>query len=241
MLSPTFPRASTSPTRHLRTGCPSRSSRSCARPPGLVGRATPGLAGGFDDGGYWVVTRHEDIKEVSLRSDIFSTWENTAIPRFADDMQREAIELQRFVLLNKDAPEHTKLRKLVSRGFTPRDHRRRAASWTAGADDREGRRRRGQRRLRRPGRGRAAPAGDRRAARRAAGGPRQGLRVVQRDDLVRRPRVRRHRSGRASGTTSDTRTSWPRPQREPGRRPRHPLIEADVDGDELARRSSASS
>ncbi|CRK53346.1 Steroid C26-monooxygenase [Rhodococcus sp. RD6.2] len=80
----------------------------------------PDGVGGFNDGGYWLVTRHEDIRDVSMRSDVFSTWENTAIPRFADDMQREQIELQRFVLLNKDAPEHTKLRKLVSRGFTPR-------------------------------------------------------------------------------------------------------------------------
>ncbi|MFI6432650.1 cytochrome P450 [Rhodococcus oryzae] len=79
----------------------------------------PDGVGGFNDGGYWLVTRHEDIRDVSMR-DVFSTWENTAIPRFADDMKREQIELQRFVLLNKDAPEHTKLRKLVSRGFTPR-------------------------------------------------------------------------------------------------------------------------
>lgn len=80
----------------------------------------PDGVGGFNDGGYWLVTRHEDVRDVSMRSDVFSTWQNTAIPRFQDDIPREAIELQRFVLLNKDAPEHTKLRKLVSRGFTPR-------------------------------------------------------------------------------------------------------------------------
>lgn len=76
--------------------------------------------GGFQDDGYWVVSTHADVKEVSIRSDVFSTWENTAIPRFNDDITRDQIELQRFVLLNKDAPEHTKLRKIVSRGFTPR-------------------------------------------------------------------------------------------------------------------------
>ncbi|RVW06564.1 cytochrome P450 [Rhodococcus spongiicola] len=80
----------------------------------------PDGIGGFNDGGYWLVTKHEDVKDVSMRSDVFSTWQNTVIPRFADDIGRENIELQRFVLLNKDAPEHTKLRKLVSRGFTPR-------------------------------------------------------------------------------------------------------------------------
>ncbi|QIS23937.1 cytochrome P450 [Nocardia terpenica] len=76
--------------------------------------------GGFHDDGFWVVSKHADVKEVSRRSDVFSNFENTAIPRFNDDIKRENIEMQRFVLLNKDAPEHTKLRKLISKGFTPR-------------------------------------------------------------------------------------------------------------------------
>ncbi|MGV9680429.1 cytochrome P450 [Nocardia sp. NPDC003482] len=76
--------------------------------------------GGFHDDGFWVVTKHADVKEISRRSDVFSNFENTAIPRFNDDITRENIEMQRLVLLNKDAPEHTKLRKLVSKGFTPR-------------------------------------------------------------------------------------------------------------------------
>ncbi|WP_373283656.1 cytochrome P450 [Nocardia tenerifensis] len=75
---------------------------------------------GFRDEGFWVVSKHADVKEVSRRGDVFSTFENTAIPRFNDDITREQIELQRFVLINKDAPEHTKLRKIISRGFTPR-------------------------------------------------------------------------------------------------------------------------
>ncbi|MFD4295426.1 cytochrome P450 [Rhodococcus sp. NPDC058532] len=75
--------------------------------------------GGFHDDGYWVVTRHADVKEVS-RDDVYSTWENTAIVRFNDDIPRDAIELQRHILLFKDAPEHTKLRKIIARGFTPR-------------------------------------------------------------------------------------------------------------------------
>ncbi|WP_280202280.1 cytochrome P450 [Nocardia cyriacigeorgica] len=80
----------------------------------------PPEVGGFHDDGFWVVSKHADVKEVSRRSDVFSTYENTAIPRFNDDITREQIELQRFVLINKDAPEHTKLRKIISRGFTPR-------------------------------------------------------------------------------------------------------------------------
>jgi cholest-4-en-3-one 26-monooxygenase len=35
-------------------------------------------------------------------------------------MTREQIDLQRNVMLNMDAPHHTRLRKIISRGFTPR-------------------------------------------------------------------------------------------------------------------------
>ncbi|MER7012892.1 cytochrome P450 [Saccharopolyspora sp. NPDC000359] len=80
----------------------------------------PDRCGGFDDGGFWVVSKHADVKEVSRRSDIFSTRENTAIIRFNDGMTREQIELQRFIMINMDPPQHTKVRQIVQRGFTPR-------------------------------------------------------------------------------------------------------------------------
>jgi cholest-4-en-3-one 26-monooxygenase len=75
---------------------------------------------GFDDEGYWAVTRHADVMAVSKLPEIYSSWENTALIRFAEGMPRESIELQRYILLNIDPPDHTKLRGLVSRGFTPR-------------------------------------------------------------------------------------------------------------------------
>jgi cholest-4-en-3-one 26-monooxygenase len=75
---------------------------------------------GFDDEGYWAVTKHADVMAVSRDSDTFSSWENSAIVRFQAGMPRERIEMQRFVLLNMDPPQHTKQRAIVSRGFTPR-------------------------------------------------------------------------------------------------------------------------
>ncbi|MGH3716325.1 MAG: cytochrome P450 [Micromonosporaceae bacterium] len=75
---------------------------------------------GFDDDGYWVVTRHADVKEVSRDSETFSSYENTAIVRFQEGITRQQIELQRFIMLNIDPPHHTKLRGIVTRGFTPR-------------------------------------------------------------------------------------------------------------------------
>ncbi len=76
--------------------------------------------GGFNDGGYWVVTKHRDVKEVSRRSDIFHSGPNTALPQFADDMKREDIDMQSVILLNMDGQHHDRLRRIISRGFTPR-------------------------------------------------------------------------------------------------------------------------
>jgi cholest-4-en-3-one 26-monooxygenase len=75
---------------------------------------------GFQDDGHWVVTRHADVKEVSRNDAVFSTYENTAIVRFNEQTTREQIELQRVILLNMDAPQHTRMRAIISRGFTPR-------------------------------------------------------------------------------------------------------------------------
>ncbi|CAJ1495552.1 cytochrome P450 [[Mycobacterium] burgundiense] len=80
----------------------------------------PGGTGGFGDKGYWLVTKHADVREVSRRSDVFASSIDGAIPVWPKDMTREAIDLQRNVLLNMDAPHHTRLRRIISRGFTPR-------------------------------------------------------------------------------------------------------------------------
>ena len=81
-------------------------------------RQDPGY--GFDDGGLWLLTRHADVREVSGKPEIFSSWANGAIVRFAEGMPREAVEMQRVMLINQDPPDHTKLRRIVNRGFTPR-------------------------------------------------------------------------------------------------------------------------
>jgi cholest-4-en-3-one 26-monooxygenase len=80
----------------------------------------PGGTGGFGDKGYWIVTRYDDVKEVSKRNDIFGSSPDGAIPVWPQAMTREAVDVQKAVLLNMDAPQHTRLRKIISRGFTPR-------------------------------------------------------------------------------------------------------------------------
>ncbi|BEK96508.1 cytochrome P450 [Nocardia seriolae] len=80
----------------------------------------PQAGSGFKDDGYWAVTQMDDIKEISKTPEVYSSEENTAVIRFYDDILREEIEVQRFLLLNQDPPRHTKLRRIVSKGFTPR-------------------------------------------------------------------------------------------------------------------------
>jgi cholest-4-en-3-one 26-monooxygenase len=82
--------------------------------------AQPHNIAGFQDDGYWVVSKHEHVRDVSLRSKEFSSEENTAIIRFGPEMERDKIEMQRMILLNQDPPFHTKQRQIVSKGFTPR-------------------------------------------------------------------------------------------------------------------------
>ncbi|MDQ7806219.1 cytochrome P450 [Amycolatopsis sp. A133] len=77
-------------------------------------------AAGYRDDGYWVVSRHADVKEVSRDSTLYSSREKTAIIRFDENMTEDNLEANRLVLLNMDAPQHTKLRRIVSKGFTPR-------------------------------------------------------------------------------------------------------------------------
>lgn len=83
----------------------------CAQPAGISG---------FDDEGYWVVTRHADVKYVSTHPELFSSNTNTAVIRFNESISRDQIEVQKLIMLNMDPPEHTRVRQIVQRGFTPR-------------------------------------------------------------------------------------------------------------------------
>jgi len=70
--------------------------------------------------GYWAVTKHADILAVSKNSKVFSSRENGVIIRLPETATRESVEMTKVVIINQDAPEHTQLRSIISRGFTPR-------------------------------------------------------------------------------------------------------------------------
>src|SRR5258707_15173833 len=69
----------------------------------------------FDDGGYWVISRHEDIKSISRNGDLWSTNPKGAVMRMPDGTTADQLEVTKVLLINHDAPEHTPLRNIVSR------------------------------------------------------------------------------------------------------------------------------
>ncbi len=94
--------------------------------------AEPDTGGLVEPGpGYWAVTRHADILEASRTPELFCSSKGaTSIPDMPE-MFRDFFG----GMINKDDPDHKRLRKLVSSGFTPRQLARidvdvkRAATW----------------------------------------------------------------------------------------------------------------
>jgi cholest-4-en-3-one 26-monooxygenase len=74
----------------------------------------------FNDGGYWVISRYEDVKAISRNGELWSTNRKGAVMRLPDGVTSDQLDLTKALLINHDAPEHTRLRKIVSRLFTPR-------------------------------------------------------------------------------------------------------------------------
>ncbi len=76
---------------------------------------------GFSDGGFWVLSRHEDVRAVSCAREGWSAWENGSIIAFEGQPIEDSIDMQRLLLLNMDPPHHTEVRGVISKGcFTPR-------------------------------------------------------------------------------------------------------------------------
>lgn len=74
----------------------------------------------YEDNGFWAVTRHADVKEMSKNPAVFSSaightnlW----------DLEADALEARRS-LIDTDAPDHTRLRRLIAKSFTPRNIQR---------------------------------------------------------------------------------------------------------------------
>ncbi len=67
--------------------------------------------------GFWCVTRYEDVVTVNRDNQTFSSNRGAV---FMWDLPPEDLEQQRLMMLNMDPPIHTRYRRLVNKGFTPR-------------------------------------------------------------------------------------------------------------------------
>lgn len=74
----------------------------------------PDPSGGF----FWALTKYDDVRAVSRQPQLFSSYERGVM--IGDPTSDEELFAQRQMMLNMDPPQHERYRRLVSRGFTPR-------------------------------------------------------------------------------------------------------------------------
>jgi cytochrome P450 len=72
--------------------------------------------------GVWVLTRYDDVLHF-LRDPSLSVEQRNAVPSPMQELVRDALgdmDARDDAMLNRDPPDHTRLRRLVSKAFTPR-------------------------------------------------------------------------------------------------------------------------
>jgi len=74
--------------------------------------------------GYWLFLRHADVCHISRHPGDFSSWRGTS---FLRDQRPSDVAVLRRMMLNMDPPEHSSVRKIVNRAFTPQAIRRQLA------------------------------------------------------------------------------------------------------------------
>ena len=67
--------------------------------------------------GFWVVSKYHDVIAVQLDSKTFSSARGGTLMKEFNGEEREATRVQ---LINMDAPRHTRFRRLVNMGFSPK-------------------------------------------------------------------------------------------------------------------------
>jgi len=70
-----------------------------------------------DGPGFWAVTRHEDCVAVNRDAERFSSFRKGT---FLWEMPEDLLEQHRLMMVTMDPPMHTRYRRLVNKGFTPR-------------------------------------------------------------------------------------------------------------------------
>ncbi len=68
-----------------------------------------------DGPGFWAITKYDDIRDISRRPKVYSSYERGVMMGEVDDA---GLAAQRLMMLTMDPPEHDRFKLLVSRGFT---------------------------------------------------------------------------------------------------------------------------
>jgi cytochrome P450 len=80
--------------------------------------AEPSVLGAAAGPGYWAVTRHQDVAHVLRHPEDFSSW--LGATQIRDPSSPGQLEFVRKMMLNMDPPEHSRLRGMLARSFTPK-------------------------------------------------------------------------------------------------------------------------
>ncbi len=83
----------------------------------VVWVAEPPLAGWPGGPGFWLVLRHVDVTAVLRRPEMYSSWRGGT--QIRDPATPTALAFVRQMMLNQDPPGHSRLRRLLTRSFTP--------------------------------------------------------------------------------------------------------------------------
>lgn len=85
---------------------------------GVVRVAEPALPGWPEGPGYWLVLRHSDVRTVLSDAATFSS--HVGGTQIRDPATPQDLRYVQAMMLNMDPPEHSRLRRLLARSFTPR-------------------------------------------------------------------------------------------------------------------------
>ncbi|MGX5186937.1 cytochrome P450 [Streptomyces avermitilis] len=103
--------------RRYATGVPHAAYRTLRDHHPVARQAEPEVLGWPAGPGFWAVTRHADVVRVLKDSTTYSSRLGATQIR---DPDPDDLPFIRGMMLNQDAPDHGRLRRLVSRAFTPR-------------------------------------------------------------------------------------------------------------------------
>jgi cytochrome P450 len=99
-------------TELYRQGFPHEIFTSLRREAPVWWQAVPDQFSDGVDGGFWVLSKHEDIQAANRDSELFSAFDGPALSHNP--------EMQGAMLVAMDGRSHVRQRKLISAGFTPR-------------------------------------------------------------------------------------------------------------------------